>query len=141
MPKIKAFTIVELLVVACVFLVATIVLAPFVHMAKARAHNINCANKLRNISLGLHAYAADHDGGFPASLEALYPDYVESQNLFDCPASKTAGNPAAPDYEYVVSLTEQSPLKIVIAQDTGTNHRNGRNVLRVDGSLEWIAKR
>ncbi len=139
--KARAFTLIELAVVVCIFLVMIAVLTPFMRLAGGRAHRINCANNLRRISLGLHAYAADHDEAFPQSLGELYPNYVESEHVFDCPAAKTVGTKTNPDYKYTVGLTESSPSKDVIAEDLENNHRKaGRNVLRVNGSVEWIAR-
>ncbi|MDD5423523.1 MAG: type II secretion system protein, partial [Candidatus Omnitrophica bacterium] len=107
--KNRAFTLMELLVVVAICMATLIVLTPFVQIAKARARKINCANNLRHISLGLHSYAADHNGAFPQTLGELYPNYVEDQKSFDCPASKSVGSPAGPDYIYVQSLTENAP--------------------------------
>ncbi|MFA4981986.1 MAG: DUF1559 domain-containing protein [Candidatus Omnitrophota bacterium] len=137
----RSFTLIELLVVVAIVMVTLLVLTPFIHMAKARARKISCANNLRHISLGLHAYAADHNGAFPQTLGELYPNYIEDQKSFDCPASKSVGSPAGPDYIYVQSLTENAPPKDPIAQDIENNHKRGKYILKVDGSLEWIARR
>ena len=67
------------------------VLTPFVNMTRGQAQQINCAKNLRKISLGLHAYAADNKGAFPQNLTALYPNYVDDKNVFNCPASKIDG--------------------------------------------------
>lgn len=126
--KKRAFTIIELLVVICVFLAMFAALAPFVRMAKTHANKINCANRLRQISLGLHKYAQEHDKKFPKSLGELYPAYIKDGGI--------------PNYVYAQGLTESSPAKEIIVQDEEGNHKGaGRNVLRVDGSVEWILAR
>jgi len=136
--KRSGFTIIELLFVIGIFCLMIIILTPFVHMAKERAHKIACANNLRHISLALHSYAADNNDAFPQSLGALYPNYVESEQVFDCPSSKLIGSAANPDYKYFTGLTETSGPKEVIAQDSKVNHKNsGGNILRVDGTVEW----
>jgi len=135
----KGVTLIELAVVTGIFLVIIVVLAPFVHMAKARANRINCANKLMGISLGLHSYAREHNGAFPASLGALYPNYLQDPAAFDCPASKRVGTKTEPEYRYTAGLTENSSPKEIIAEDTDGNHKkSGKNILRVDGSVEWV---
>ena len=141
MPKRDhGFTIIELVFVAVIFLIMTAVLAPFVKMAHQRAHIVNCGNNLRKISLGLHRYAADHNGSFPASLMDLYPDYVEDEKTFNCPANKTLGTKNVPNYAYITGLDESSPLKAVIVQDQDGNHkRRGKNILRINGSVEHIS--
>jgi len=134
----NGFTIAEVLVVIAIFLIMIAALGPFVRMAKIRAHNLNCANNLRKLSLGLHAYAVDHNDEFPPNLGALYPNYVEEIRAFDCPASRSIGTPDNPDYRYMAGLTEISSPKEVIAQDLDNNHkRSGKNALRIDGSVTW----
>ncbi|MFH1189663.1 MAG: DUF1559 domain-containing protein [Candidatus Omnitrophota bacterium] len=136
----KGVTIIELVVVVSVFLLITGALTPFVNMARARSRRLGCANNLRKISLSLHAYAADHNDSFPGALGELYPKYVNTENIFDCPATKNIGTKEKPDYKYIFGLTEFSPLREVIAEDLDGNHRKkGRNVLRVDGSVEWAS--
>lgn len=137
----KAFTLIELAIVIGIFLVMIGALAPFVHIARAKANRLNCTWNLRKISLGLHAYAADHDDAFPPSLAALYPNYVDDEKAFDCPAGKIIGNKEKTDYEYIAGLTEKSDPKDLIAQDIEGNHkRAGKNVLRINGSVEWASK-
>ena len=114
------------------------VLTPFVNMTRGQAQQINCAKNLRKISLGLHAYAADNKGAFPQNLTALYPNYVDDKNVFNCPASKIDGTPEKPDYKYTAGLNEDSPAKNIIVEDMEGNHgRSGKNVLRVGGSVDW----
>jgi len=134
-----AFTIVELLVVAAVFFVMLSALTPFVNMAKDRSRKIKCANNLRQISLGIHSYAADHEDAFPADLGSLYPSYVTNEKVFDCPATKKEGTATAPEYSYVTGLRESSDPKGAIAADLDGNHgkKAGKNVLRLDGTVEW----
>ena len=139
LKKDQGFTIIELVFVAVIFLIVTAVLTPFVKMAHQRAHIVNCGNNLRKMSLGLHRYAADHNGSFPASLMELYPDYVEDEKTFNCPANKTVGTKQKPNYVYTTGFNESSPLKTVIVQDQDGNHkRRGKNILRINGSVERV---
>ena len=136
----KGVTVIEFLVVVSVFLLIIGALTPFVNMAQSRARRLDCANNLRNISLGLHAYAADHNDSFPAALGELYPQYVGSEKVFDCPATKSIGTKEKPDYKYVFGLTEFTLPKETIVEDLDGNHKkSGRNILRVDGSVEWVS--
>ncbi len=138
MRKNSAFTLIELTVVALVFLVMIAILTPFVRMTQARANRIYCANNLRHISLCLHKYALEHGNVFPKSLKDLYPNYITNQSVFDCPASKAAGTSDNPDYIYVAGLTEASSPKEIIVQDKNGNHKKqGDNTLRIDGAVEW----
>ena len=135
----KGFTLAEVAVVIAIFVIMVVALTPFVGMIKNRAEAIACANKLKLLSLGLHTFAADYNGIFPRDLKVLYPDYVNDEKAFHCPVSKSAGTPERPDYEYMGGLTENSPPLEVIAYDAHGNHKNrGRNVLRVNGTVEWV---
>lgn len=141
-PNNKGFTIKELLVVVCAFGVMIGALTPFVNMARARSMRFYCANNLRQLSLGLHSYAAEHKDAFPETLEELYPRYVDSEKYFDCPASKQVGTKTRPDYVYIGGLNESASPKEIIVEDIDGNHaKRGRNILKVDGSIEWALTR
>jgi competence protein ComGC len=139
-PNNKGVTIIELIVVVLAFLLIIGALTPFVNMAKARSRRLSCANNVRKISLGLHSYAADHNDSFPAGLGELYPVYVDTEKVFDCPATKNIGTKEKPEYKYTFGLTEMTPPKEAIVEDLDGNHKkDGKNILRVDGSVEWAA--
>lgn len=140
--KNKGFTVIELLVVVGIFFLMTSVLAPFVKMVRERAHIITCGNNLRQISLGLHNYAADNNEAFPTELKALYPNYVESEKTFDCPAAGAIGTAEKPDYKYRAGLTEASAGAETIVEDLDGNHKKaGKNILRINGSVEFVSNR
>ena len=132
------FTILEALVVIIVFILMVVILTPFVQLIRERSHIINCANNLRRISIGLHMYAADHDDAFPPDLGSLYPGYVREEQVFDCPANKFIGTAAKSDYEYISGLSELSmPVEVIIYDRDGNHNSRGRNIVRVNGSVEW----
>ncbi len=86
-------------------------------------------------------YAADNNEILPPKLGALYTNYVKDEKAFDCPASKNRGSPDKPDYEYSAGLTEASSQSEVVAYDADGNHKHrGRNVLRMNGNVEWVGK-
>jgi len=135
----KGFTLMELLIVITVFVITIALLTPFVNKMRARRDVINCSANIRLLSLGLHMYAAEHDDTFPKDLGALYPGYVKEESVFDCPASKFTGAAAKSDYEYIQGLSESSRPSEVIMYDRDGNHgKLGRNVVRVNGSVEWV---
>jgi type II secretory pathway pseudopilin PulG len=139
MTKRAGFTIAELVVVTAIFFLVIAALTPFIRMARVRSDRIRCANNLREISLGLHSYAADHEDAFPESLGELYPGYIANDGAFDCPASKAIGTHKSPDYSYAAKLRETSEPKEAIAADLDGNHKKaGKNILRIDGSVEWV---
>lgn len=135
----RGFTIVEVSVVVVVFLLIITALTPFVRMVRARSARFACADNLRELSLGLHAYAADHNDAFPQTLGELYPNYVASRKAFDCPAARGAGTPEKPEYVYKGGLTEYSSPRETLLADTDGNHgKSGRNIVRLDGSMDWV---
>ena len=136
--KNKGVTIIELIIVILAFLIIVGALTPFVNMARARSRRLECANNLMKISLGLHAYAVDHKDAFPGALGELYPQYVDTEKVFDCPQTKSIGTKDKPDYKYMFGMAEFSPPKDIIVEDADGNHgKRGKNILRVDGSVEW----
>jgi hypothetical protein len=113
---------------------------PFVNIAKARARRIECEENLMRISLGLHQYARDHKGTFPAKLADLYPKYINDERIFDCPSGKPVGTGLNPEYLYITGLKVSSSGKEILARDIDGNHGGkGKNVLRVDGTVEWVS--
>jgi len=139
MTRKNGVTLMELLFVAAIFMVVVMLLTPFVDMAKERSHRVGCEKNLRSIYLALSAYASENGEEFPKELKALYPNYITDQAVFDCPASNVAGTPGRPDYIYTAGLKALSPAKSVVVEDIDGNHgKRGRNLLRVDGSIDWV---
>ena len=134
----RGVTLVELAFVVAFFLILSAILTPVVRFTNDRFRTIRCADHVRQISLALHAYAADHNDAFPQGLGQLYPDHIKEQKVFDCPGSASFGTPDKPDYEYVAGLTELSPQTEVIVYDRNANHGGRKHVLRVGGSVELV---
>lgn len=139
MTRKRGITIIELLVVAAIFMLVVTLLTPFVNMAKERSRRVSCESNLRNIRLALGAYAVEHGEGFPKELSELYPNYITDRTVFDCPASSVAGSPEKPNYIYTAGLKALSPAKSVVVEDIDGNHgKRGKYLLRVDGSIDWV---
>jgi prepilin-type N-terminal cleavage/methylation domain-containing protein/prepilin-type processing-associated H-X9-DG protein len=74
----KAFTLVELLVVIAVIAVLIAILMPALRKARMSAYQVSCAGNLRQIMLGINAYANQFDGWMPYNPSAPgNPEYVQ----------------------------------------------------------------
>lgn len=79
----KAFTLVELLVVIAIIALLMAILAPVLHRARGKAHQISCMNTMRNLSFGYKLYLHETEKYLPistGSFDTLTPWY--NNNLF-----------------------------------------------------------
>ncbi len=127
------------LIIACLsFLIVPILagmLLPAVARAREEARKAACFANLTQIGEAIHAFTRDNQKQFPPSLEALYPKYVGSLEVFRCPSTDDEP-PAHISYEYRQPASD-APPDTPMAWDNFTNHDGGRNVLFVDGSVRW----
>ncbi len=98
--KIRAWTLVEMLVVIALLGGLLAIAVPTYQRLKARAYAAQCTSKLREIGVGITLYLGDHGMTFPTLatgresrsdedlpvLETALIDYVEDESVFHCPA-------------------------------------------------------
>ena len=72
--SIKGFTLVELLVVIAIIGILAALLLPAFSAAKSHAKRATCLNDLKQINLGVHLYADDHDNVLSLVSTSTSPD-------------------------------------------------------------------
>jgi prepilin-type processing-associated H-X9-DG protein len=100
-PRVRAFTLTELMVVLGVLLVVLGLLLPALSHAKARSRRIACTGRLKNIGLGFRIFATDHQGQYPM------------QALTNTPGSDTPSR-----YLTMLSNSLSTPTILVCPADT-----------------------
>lgn len=65
MNKNRAFTLIELLVVIAIIAVLAALILPAYQSVLARADSSKCTSNLKQIGVGLFAFASENDGAFP----------------------------------------------------------------------------
>ncbi|EEF58314.1 type II secretion system protein [Pedosphaera parvula] len=71
-----AFTLVELLVVVAIIVILVGLLFPVLSGAKGRARRTTCLNNLKQINVGVHLYAEDHNNTLPVGRSSA-PNFAD----------------------------------------------------------------
>lgn len=84
------FTIVELLVVIAIIGIVAAILLPALFKARSMVKQTACLSNLRQVGTGIQLYRNDYTSGsrmysVPFT-SLLYPDYVKSNKVFQCPS-------------------------------------------------------
>lgn len=87
----RGFSLTELIVVMAIIALLGTLIFPVVGRAVARARQTECRSNLRQFAAGLMIYRAEHRGKNPGWLSNLYPDYVDSRELYICPSDSSRG--------------------------------------------------
>jgi len=89
----KGFTLIELLVVIGIIAILAAMLMPALGTAREAARKATCQSNERNVTIGVNLYRNANNGLYPRNgflmtwhqVGALYPKYVGSPGIFDCP--------------------------------------------------------
>ncbi len=67
-------------------------LIPIVGRASSKARQTKCKSNLRQFAVALNVFRSENRGKNPAWLSNLYPDYIDTQELYVCPTDKSNGS-------------------------------------------------
>lgn len=104
----KGFTLIELMIVIAIIAILAAILVPNFMRARASGQLTACESNLKNEGTALEMYATDNVGRYPANLDDLTPDYL--QTLPKCPST-----------DALYDLTSQSAPDSYTVNCSGTN--------------------
>jgi len=82
----RAFTLLEMLTVVVIIGVLAGIILPAMRRAKEKAKMTQCSNNLLQFIHAIDLFRVEHDGDYPDYLSNLYPSYVDSKEMYLCPA-------------------------------------------------------
>ena len=110
-------------------------IAPSLMQARVQARRIACANNLKSIGLAMRMYSSDNKDKFPVDLETLVvKGFIREKKMLICPADKLRDS-----YIYRgATITAADIPSLIMVYEKSSNHGGGRNVLLLDGHVEWV---
>ena len=111
--------------------------------AMERAMRQKCLSNLYALGSACKMYEMDHPGQFPTNW-FCFKDYYSNPCLLRCPSRPERYGTLAnvdtwSDYILVPNLTTNDPPKTILAYEPLRNHKEGGNVLYLDGSVYWLS--
>lgn len=116
-------------IIPIVALLAGIALPVFAQV-QIKAKQTKSLSNAKQIAIGCKMYALDHDGAFPKTVEELYPDIIESREVFICPVT----GPSDPMGYIYFGGKETDPADKVLIVSKTPDKRGKRAVVHVDGT-------
>lgn len=105
---------------------------PALTSAREAANRARCVNNLKQIGTSLKTYAMDYDENLPPDMTLLRTkEYLTDHLVYECPTAEAGG------YVYLGSGLKDADGDgdIPIAMDKPSNHKNGVNILYLDGHV------
>jgi prepilin-type N-terminal cleavage/methylation domain-containing protein len=133
----RGFTLIELLTVICVIAILAQIMGYTITSARERARQAHCMNNLRQFGAALVIYRADRHRT-PPWLSRLYPDYIDSKNLYVCRSDADKGNALfvdPPQNKYGEAVdNERNPARMACS---GTDNNANKDIIRCSYLYEF----
>jgi type II secretory pathway pseudopilin PulG len=133
LPRRRAFTLFQLLIVVAILLILLALLLPALQMVRQKAARISSASNLHNIGIAVHAYADTNNGTLPPGIDdkgfstaAYILPFLEQDNLFKSINFKKSiddeANAKARKTRLKIFESPSDPLEAVKPQWGATNY-------------------
>jgi len=100
----------------------------------AQSSDVMSLRNAKKLCTACRQYASNHQGNFPPSLDALFPDYLTDRSMLASPLMP--GEPAG--YTYTAGLKDTGPVNAVVIEDKFAPLKHHRIVAYVDGSARIL---
>ncbi len=94
-PAVALFTLIELIVVIAIVGVLMALLLPVLSKARDVGKRTACLSNLRQIGTGIQLYKSDNNMNPVPWTSMLYPNYISSNKVYQCPADLNPQSTAA----------------------------------------------
>ena len=126
-------TLAILPIIAVIAILAGMAL-PVFSQVQLRAKQTQSLSHAKQIAMGCKIYALDHNGAFPATLEELFPEFLQDRSVFICPLS----GPSEPMGYLYFGGKETDPADKPLIVSKSADRRGKRIVVHIDmsGAIE-----